>query len=238
VVGLVIHVLLYYVKLLQVHYFSKRSMRVMSVGRQNRFFRLSMTGVIGLQLIPFALFLRSAPQCGPHKGSGLTVSAGFTLQLRRLPAYVTIILDYASNPLLLWAVISVIVIMLINVGSQQRAVKDEIKSTSIRLKLETFERNKIIKAYNLVMGYGEVRGREMFHAWLKELDEKLAAKLGAPLQEKGYGDMIRICKLTPEQLRGLLWQINNWPGNIGNNITREEAEEVMLSVEGVRLGLL
>jgi len=130
--------------------------------------------------------------------------------------------------MLLWILLVCILIWALALHRRAKHITNEIKATAMRLKMETYERKKIIKEYNVSLGYDEVRGRDMFAAFIAELGPA-GPKYVTPLKEYGFGDLVRLCKLSREQLTGLL---------VRGGAPNEEIELILAKVDEKRHELI
>jgi len=227
IVHVVFMFIFFYVKELEVMKFAKRPKNPMGVARQKRFFRLAVGLGLGVVLLPITSFLNSTPECGPHP-LPITVAADFSDEFDRLPESVLLAYDYISNSVLLWMAVITLIIWILGIKRRQARITKEIKSTRHRLKMEAYEREKIIKAYNVQLGYGEVRGVEMFEEWVAELGE-IGEKYGPKIVADGYGNLTRLCKLRNDQVEGMLFR---------HGATPEAVATILEGLEDARLTLI
>jgi hypothetical protein len=200
--------LLFFIKKNEVLKFARRPTTPMGVARQNRFFRSSMITTMIISIIPFTFFLRRAPQCGPHYTGhkDTAVVDTFLTDLQRLPEGAIVIVNYFTSVVLLWTLLTVGAILVLTLKRRESFLHEEIKTTQLRLKLESAERKKIIEVYDVRIGYNEARGQELFKQWAEDLGV-VGERYGPRLTTLGYGDLVKLCKLTDDQLKGLFEKI-------------------------------
>jgi len=157
-----------------------------------------------------------------------SVADDFSATVNEWPSAIVIVVGYLSNQMLLWMVLVCLIIWAAALLGRSKSISKEITTTAMRLKMETYERQKIIKEYNVSLGYDEVRGRDMIAAFIAQLGP-LGTKYVAPLKEYGFGDLVRLCKLNRDQLSGLLVRVH---------ASQDEIEVILAAVDEKRLELM
>ena len=200
---------LFHIKRIDIMHFTTNPRVALSTNRQGRFFRSAFTAILILAIVPFQLFLRRRPTCGPHAGIvGDPIILETTLaEISELPNWFTVVLDYLTSVVLLWMLLLLGWIYILTYRRREGLVAKEIENTKLRLRLEATERRKIIEVYGVQVGRHEARGKELFVDWAETLPNFVAERYVTRLQSVGYGDLIKLCTLTDSQLDGILQRI-------------------------------
>lgn len=226
-VGLALHMMIFFAQYCQVLFLSKRVMRPVGIPEQRRYFHFSMLLSVLVLVVSFLVYLRSVPNCGNRVNSGLTMWEDWSRQLQRLPNSMLLVIEYLCNQMSLWIVIGFLGVWAANLRRAEKAFQREIKAVTVRFKMETHLQKKIIRAYDIDVGLGELRGRRLFASWVEEMGE-IGVKYIAPLAQVGYGDLVKLCKLTPLQVSGLLARLNCPPSEIKHILVEIERKQLQL----------
>lgn len=169
VFALVALFIIFHIKLLEAHWFSRRPHHPSPVAFDNAMVRKSMIYAVLCAIAPVTYFLMQTTSCGPYFQTGNSdknIAAWISLRVDSLPQGVTLLVEYLTNTVTLWMCIIVGSIYLVTIQRRVNLLDDSRRAVHALIVEYVDNRDKLIKDATKISASSEL-GKSLFTKWVE-----------------------------------------------------------------------